>query len=62
MLVLFSPGDILDGTNAWIYGSIPDSPIVASLDLPGVVYLAAAVVGIVVATGLTIRRYLTIRA
>ena len=62
LLVLFSPGDILDGTNAWIYGTIPDSPIVASLDLPGVVYLAATVVGIVVATGLTIRRYLTIRA
>jgi ABC-2 type transport system permease protein len=62
LLVLFSPGDILDGTNAWIYGVIPDNPIVASLDLPGVVYVAAAVVGIVVATGLTIRRYLTIRA
>lgn len=61
LLVLFSPGDILDGTNAWIYGSIPDSPIVASLDLPGAVYLAAAVVGIVGATVLTIRRYLTIQ-
>ena len=61
LLVLFSPGDILDGTNAWIYGSIPDSPIVASLDLPGPVYLAAAVLGIVGATVLTIRRYLTIR-
>lgn len=61
LLVLFSPGDILDGTNAWNYGSIPDSPIVASLDLPGPVYLAAAVVGIVGATVLTVRRYLTIR-
>jgi ABC-2 type transport system permease protein len=62
LLVLFSPGDILDGTNAWIYGAIPDSPIVASLDLPGVAYLAAAAVGIVGTTLLTIRRYLTIRA
>ena len=62
LLVLFSPGDILDGTNAWLYGTIPESPIVASLDLPGVVYLAAVVIGTVVATGLTIRRYLTIRA
>lgn len=61
ILVLFSPGDILDGTNAWIYGTIPDSPIVAALDLPGWVFLAAAAVGIVGATGLTIRRYLTIR-
>jgi len=62
LLVLFSPGDILDGTNAWIYGTIPESPIVASLDLPGVVYLGAVVLGTVVATALTIRRYLTIRA
>ena len=62
ILVLFSPGDVLDGTNAWIYGSIPDSPIVASLDLPGLAYVGAALVGIVGATGLTIRRYLTIRA
>lgn len=61
ILVLFSPGDILDGTNAWIYDTIPDSPIVASLDLPGLVYVAAAVIGIVGATALTIRRYLGIR-
>lgn len=61
LLVLFSPADILDGTNAWIYGSIPDNPIVASLDLPGVVYLAAALVGIAGATALTIRRYMTIQ-
>jgi len=62
ILVLLSPGDVLDGTNAWIYGTIPDGPVVASLALPGLVYLAAALVGIVGATGLTIRRYLTIRA
>ena len=61
VLVLFSPSDLLDGTNAWIYGSIPDGPIVASLDLPGTTYLAAAVVGIVGATALTVRRYVTIR-
>jgi ABC-2 type transport system permease protein len=61
LLILFSPGDVLDGTNAWIYGAIPDSPIVAALNLPGVTYLAAAVIGIAAATGLTIRRYLTIR-
>jgi ABC-2 type transport system permease protein len=61
ILVLFSPGDILDGTNAWIYGTIPDSPIVLALDLPGLAYVGAALVGIVVATALTVRRYLTIR-
>jgi ABC-2 type transport system permease protein len=59
-LVLFSPGDVLDATNAALFGSVPDSPIVASVDLPGWAYLAAAVVGIVVTIGLTIRRYLRI--
>jgi len=60
-IVLFSPGDILDGTNAWIYGVIPDSPIVASLDLPGLAYIVAAIIGAGGATLLTVRRYLTIR-
>ena len=60
--VLLSPGDILDGTNAAIFGSIPDSPVVAALDQPGWVYLAAAVVGIVGSIGLTVRRYLRISA
>ena len=44
--VFLSPSDILDGTNAAIFGSIPDSPVVASLALPGWAYLVAAVVGI----------------
>jgi len=60
-IVLFSPGDILDGTNAWIYGVVPDSPIVASLDLPGLAYIVAAIIGAGGATLLTVRRYLTIR-
>jgi len=59
-LVLFSPGDILDGTNAAIFGSIPDSPVVASVNLPGWAYLAAAAVGIVGSIGLTVRRYVRI--
>ena len=60
VLVLFSPGDVLDGANAAIFGSIPDSPVVASVDLPGWAYLAAATIGIVGSIGLTIRRYLRI--
>ena len=59
-LILFSPADVLDGTNAAIFGSIPDSPVVASVDLPGVAYLAAAAIGIAVTIGLTVRRYLRI--
>jgi ABC-2 type transport system permease protein len=56
-LVLFSPSDVLDGTNAAIFGSIPDGPVVASLALPGWAYLAAAAIGIAGSIGLTIRRY-----
>jgi ABC-2 type transport system permease protein len=56
-VVLVSPGDILDGTNAAIFGSIPDSPTVAAVALPGWAYLIAAAVGIAGSIGLTIRRY-----
>ena len=59
-IVLFSPGDVLDGTNGAIFGSIPDSPVVASVDLSGLAYLAAAIVGMAGSIGLTIRRYLRI--
>jgi ABC-2 type transport system permease protein len=60
--VLLSPGDILTGTNAAIFDSIPDSAAVASVDLPGWAYLAAVAVGIIGSIGLTIRRYLRIAA
>jgi ABC-2 type transport system permease protein len=59
-VILFSPGDVLDGTNAAIFGSIPDNPVVASVDLPGWAYLAAAVAGTLASIGLTVRRYLRI--
>lgn len=61
-IILFSPADVLDGTNAAIFGSIPDSPVVASVDLPDRAYFAAAAVGMVGSVGLTIRRYLRIAA
>jgi ABC-2 type transport system permease protein len=60
--VFFSPADILDGTNAALFGSIPDSSVVASIDLPGWAYLAAALVGVVGSIALTVRRYLRITA
>ena len=59
-IILFSPADVLDGTNAATFGSIPDSPVVASVDLPDWAYFAAAAVGMVGSVGLTIRRYLRI--
>ena len=62
LTVLLSPADILAGTNAAIFGSIPDSDAVAKVDLPGWAYVAAAAVGIVASVGLTVRRYLRISA
>ena len=62
LAVLLSPADILAGTNAAIFGSIPDSDAVAKVDLPGWAYVAAAAVGIVASVGLTVRRYLRISA
>lgn len=56
-IVLLSPSDILDGTNAALFGSIPDSAVVASVDLPDWAFFAAAAVGIVGSIGLTVRRY-----
>jgi ABC-2 type transport system permease protein len=62
IVVLFSPADVLSGTNAAIFGVVSDSPTVAQLDLPGWAYVVAAVVGILVSIGLTVRRYLRIAA
>ena len=42
ILVLFSPGDVLDGANAWIFGAVSENPAIAALDLPGQLYVAAA--------------------
>jgi len=61
-LILFSPSDVLDGTNAAIFGSIPDNAVVASVDLPGWAYLAAAAIAVVGSVGLTVRRYMRIAA
>jgi ABC-2 type transport system permease protein len=60
IVVFLSPADILDGTNAALFGSIPDSPVVAAIDLPGWAYVAAAAIGIAGSIGLTVRRYLRI--
>ena len=62
-IVLFSPADILDGTNAAIFGVDPGQPgRRRRVDLPGWAYLGAAAIGIVGSIGLTVRRYLRIAA
>lgn len=60
LIILFSPADVLDGTNAAIYGSFSENFVVSEVDLPGWAYLGAAAIGIVATIGLTIRRYLRI--
>jgi len=59
-IILFSPADVLDGTNAAIFGSLSENPSVLSSDLPGWAYVGAAVVGLAVSIGLIIRRYLRV--
>ena len=44
IVILFSPADVLDGTNAAIFGTLSDNPTVAALDLPGWLYVGAALV------------------
>lgn len=61
-IVLFSPADVLDGTNAAIFGSVSENAVVSAVDLPGWAYVAAAAVGLVASIVLTVRRYLRIAA
>lgn len=62
LLVLFSPGDVLDGANAWIFGSVSQNQTISALGLPGQLYVATALVVSAVAIAFTVRRYLRITA
>ena len=55
--VLFSPGDVLDGVNAFLFDTIPDNPAVEEADLAGWVYLGSAAAWIVVSAAVLARRY-----
>ncbi|HET7168967.1 MAG TPA: hypothetical protein VFI69_07160 [Candidatus Limnocylindrales bacterium] len=60
-LVLLSPGDVIEGLNAAIFGTIADgSPAVMAADLPDWSYVAASVVGVVACVLLVVRRYLRV--
>jgi ABC-2 type transport system permease protein len=60
-LVLLSPPEVLGGINATMFGRAAD-PFEEVIQLPALVYVAAALVWIGVALGLTIRRYQKITA
>ena len=59
--MLFSPGDTLDGLNAFFFDVEPDSPVVEDADLDGWLYLAStAVVDRRPPRSILARRYRTI--
>ena len=62
LVILLSPPDVLDGVNAFLFDSVPDSPAVASAGLDGWLYLAAAAAWIVGSSFVLARRYQTIEA
>jgi ABC-2 type transport system permease protein len=61
-IVVLSPVDVLDGSNASLFDVRPDSQAVAAANLDAIAYYGAALAGIAVAGGVTIRRYLRIAA
>jgi ABC-2 type transport system permease protein len=61
-IVLLSPVDVLDGSNSLLFNVRADGQAVRDADLDGVVFVAAALIGIAGAVGLTIRRYQRITA
>jgi hypothetical protein len=59
--VLSSPADVLDGVNAWLFDARPDNLAIRAADLPGRVYLAAAVAWIAGSLLVLGHRYRTIQ-
>ena len=59
-VVLASPSDVVDGLNAAIFGTVPDSPAVSSSGLPDWAFAAAAAVWIVALLAVILRRYQTL--
>jgi ABC-2 type transport system permease protein len=57
LLVLLSPGDILDGANAWIFAAPSQNQTIAALGLSGQLYVVTALAIAAIAIALTVRRY-----
>jgi ABC-2 type transport system permease protein len=58
---LLSPADVLDGTNAFLFDARADSPAARRARLDGLAFVGVAIAWIVIATGVTVRRYQRIR-
>ncbi len=57
LLVLLSPGDVLDGANAWIFGALSQNQTIVALGLSGQLYVSTALVVSAVAIAITVRRF-----
>jgi len=62
LAVLLSPADILEATNAKLFGTTSSNDLLRAADLPGELYLVGAAVISVVAIALLVRRFRTIAA
>lgn len=61
-IVLASPGSVIDGVNAFLFGTKPQAREVVRADLAGALYLAVAVAVTVALVGVLVRRYQRIEA
>jgi hypothetical protein len=60
-LVLLSPGDVVEGLNAAVFGTIAEgSPAVVAANLPGWTYVASSLIGIGACLAIIVRRYLRV--
>jgi ABC-2 type transport system permease protein len=57
ILVLASPSDVLDATNAFFFGRASSSDAVTNAALPGIAYVGAAAAITAVAVGILVRRF-----
>ena len=62
VLVLASPGDIMDGVNAFVFDTVSPNPTIIAANLPGWTYLVAAIAGTVASVVLVLRRFIGITA
>ena len=62
VLVLASPGDIIDGVNAVVFDAVSPNPTIVAANLTGWTYLVAAVGGTIACVVLVLRRFIGITA
>ena len=61
-LVFLSPGSVLDGVNAFLFGTRPQAREVVQANLPGAIYLVVAIVVVVLLVAALVQRYQRIEA